>query len=344
MTDLTKKLLKLMSEGKTINEISEITGLSNRQLFNIITMIRTKGFEFDRKYYYNGDIVYVPETSLLDTKTNGTNIITSPKDNDFEALVISDLHIGSRKDSFEILDRLYNYCVKEGIHIIIICGDFIDGTFGRTSKYFHDIDKQIDYAIRNYPFDKSILNFTVFGDHDYDGITSGGQNLSKVFENYRHDIVSLGFNCGQINIKNDRIIVCHPINGFNIKENYQNCLLLEGHYHRMAVTNKPSRTVVTIPSVSHMQFNEDDMMPAAVRMKLSFSKGLITSGIFNQLLIGEKIYKINEMEYLLNTGKNFCLDEPIKLEEERVKKKVLVPEKIESKSQIEKFNERFGIK
>ena len=307
-------------------------------------MIRTKGFEFNRKYYYNGDIIYVPENSLLDNKTNGVNIITSPNDSEFEALIISDLHLGSMKESLDILNKLYDYCIKEGIHIIIIGGDFIDGTFGRTAKYFHDIDKQIDYAVRNYPFDKSILNFTVLGDHDYDGIISGGQNLAKVFESYRHDIVSLGFNCGQINIKNDRIIVSHPINGFNMKENYKNCLILEGHSHRMAVTNKPSRTVVTIPSVSRMQFTEDDMMPSAVRMKLSFSKGLISSGVFNQLLISDKIYKINEFEYLLNTGKNFCLDVPIRLEEERVKKKVLVSEKIEHKNQIDKFNQRYALK
>lgn len=344
MTDLTKKLLKLISEGKTINEISEITGLSNRQLFNIITMIRTKGFEFDRKYYYNGDIIYVPEVNLLDNKTNGINIITSPKDNTFDALVISDLHLGSMQDSLDTLNKIYNYCTKEGIHIIIIGGDFIDGTFGRNAKHFHDIDKQIDYAIKNYPYDKSILNFTVLGDHDYDGIISGGQNLSKVFESYRHDIISLGFNSGQINIKNDRIIVCHPINGFIINENYQNCLLLEGHHHKMAISNKPSRTIVTIPSISGMQFDENDMMPAAVRMQLSFSKGLITSGIFNQLLIGDKIYKINEIEYLLNKGKNFSSDDPIKLEEERIKKKTLVPEKTEPKSQIEKFNARYGLK
>lgn len=344
MTDLTRQLLKYISEGKTINELSELTSLSNKQIFNIISTIGNKGYEFNRKYYYNGDIIYVPKRGIINEKSVGTNIITSHKDDTFDALVISDLHIGSIHHRIDILNKLYEYCAKEGIHVIIICGDFIDGTFGRSPKYFHDIDEQIDYAIKNYPFDKSILNFTVFGDHDYDSLTSGAQNISRVFESYRHDIVSLGYNCGQINIKNDKIIVYHPIDNFNITENYQNCLILEGHRHRMSLTNKPIKTIVTVPSVSSMQFDEKGMMPSAVRMQLSFSKGLITSGTFSQLLINDKIYKINEIEYLLNTGKNFSSEKPIMLEEERVKKKVLVPEKIGFKSQIEKFNARYGIK
>lgn len=344
VTDLTKQLLKYINEGKTVNEISDLIGLSNKQIFNIISTIGNKGYEFNRKYYYNGDIIYVPKRNIINEKSVGANIITSHEDDTIDAVVISDLHIGSIHHRIDILNKLYDYCIKEGIHIIIICGDFIDGTFGRSPKYFHDIDEQIDYAIKNYPFDKNILNFTVFGDHDYDSLTSGAQNISRVFESYRHDIVSLGYYCGQINIKNDKIMVRHPIDGFNMDGNYRNCLFLEGHHHKMTITNKISKTVLTVPSISDMRFSDDDMLPSAVRMQLSFSKGLIISGVFSQLLINGKIYKINEIEYLLSTGKNFCLDTPINLEEEKTKKKVLVPEKTEPKSQIEKFNARYGLK
>ena len=58
MIDSTRKLLDLINQGKTASEISSEMGISNRQLFNRLTMIRNKGFDFDRKYYDTGDIIY----------------------------------------------------------------------------------------------------------------------------------------------------------------------------------------------------------------------------------------------------------------------------------------------
>ena len=47
MSDSTRKLLQLISEGKTLNEISLSLGISHKQLFNYLTLIRNKGFDFD---------------------------------------------------------------------------------------------------------------------------------------------------------------------------------------------------------------------------------------------------------------------------------------------------------
>lgn len=65
MNETTKKLLELISQGKTVNQISDTMGISHKRLFNYLTMIRNKGFNFDRKYYDTGDIVYVPKKLLF---------------------------------------------------------------------------------------------------------------------------------------------------------------------------------------------------------------------------------------------------------------------------------------
>lgn len=346
MTDLTKQLLKLMTEGKTINEISEQMGLSNKQLFNIISTIENKGFEFNRKYYYNGDIIYIPNNSFFEESKKGVDIITSSKEQYFEALVISDLHIGSIKERLDLLNEVYNYCAKEGIHIIINCGDVIDGMYGIFEKIHDNINDQIDYAVKNYPFDKNILNFVTLGDHDYDAMKRYGQNFARVLQSYRHDIVSLGYGIGQINIKNDNIFVRHPSDNFKeLKLNTINKFFsLNGHSHRMGLNTANNGTTVNVPALSNMLYDSKPMIPSAVKIKLEFKNGFINKGTFVQILFDKQIYEINELDCYLGYGKNITATTSVALEEERVKKRILIPEKTESKSQIEKFNERYGLK
>jgi len=325
MSDLTRELLKLIDEGKTINEISEKLNISNKRIYNILSLIRNKGFEFERKYYYNGDILYIPKKSFVEINKEGTDIITSSNDRSFEALVISDLHIGSTKERIDLLDKLYDWCSKEGIHIIIVCGDIIDGMYGRNKKIHNNVGEQIDYMLKNYPFDKSILNFVTLGDHDYDAFRNYGQNLARIFESYRHDIIPLGYCFGQINVKNDKIYVRHPSDSFNeVKlQPLYNCLMLNGHSHKMCINATSNVTTVTVPSLSEIHVANITTLPTAIRMKLNFKNGLIYRGVFSQLLIGKKIYTLSEFNCPLWSGKDFESNTSITLEEEFDKKKIL---------------------
>ena len=373
MTDSTALLLKLINEGKTINEISETLGISHKKIYNILTMIRNKGFEFDRKYYYNGDMVYVPKMSFIEMPREGVDIITTPEDQNFEALVISDIHIGSVKERLELLNfnigyqnatnatnvatyvRVYDYCVKEGIHIIIVCGDIIDGMYGPNEKYHDNISDQIDYALKNYPFDKGILNFATLGDHDYDAMRNYGQNLAKVFESYRHDIIPLGYCIGQINIKNDKIYVRHPSDKFDeVKlQPMHRCLMLNGHSHKMGISASNNTTTVTVPALCDIQCPTDAPLPTAIRMNLEFNNGMIYHGTFSQLLVDKGVYRLNEFECPLGYGKDISGNTSVRLEETRIKKKVLelpkeepkieLPKLEDNRSQIEKFNARWKL-
>lgn len=325
MTESTVEILKLIYQKKSVNEITEELNISRKKLYNILRQIKNKGYEINRKYYYNGDIFYSPKRSFL--LNDGIDIITSSDDKVFEALVISDLHIGSVKQRLDLLNKAYDYCTKNGIHIIIVCGDIIDGMFGPYLKIHDNISDQIDYVIKNYPFDKNILNFATLGDHDYDAMQKYGLNFATILENYRHDIIPLGYGIGRINIKNDCIFVRHPAPAFDeLKINpnkMKNFLVLCGHSHQMKFNYNPSGSMFYIPTLSDLPGNNISRPPSAVKMNLEFTNGMITCGIFSHLIFDKDIYEMGEFKYRLGSGKDISGNNPIKLEEDITTKKVL---------------------
>ncbi len=336
MSELTMQLLKLVNEGKTINEIAEILNISHKRLYNIFSLIRNKGYEFDKKYYYTGDTIYVPKKRVLTDEQKGVDIITSPNDQEFEALVISDLHIGSIKQRPDLLERVYDYCVKEGIHIIIACGDIIDGTFGRSEKIYDNVSEQIDYLLKIYPFDKNILNFVLLGDHDYSALNNTGQNIAKVLESYRHDMISLGYRFGQINIKNDCILVKHKgeyDEQFRAITPKHYFLSLYGHFHNMRYKTSPNCATITVPPLCDILYPDCIQFASLVRMKLQFNHGFINKGNFKQLAFKDNIEILSEFECYLGYDKDNSGNNPVRLEEKSPKKRVLKPSNpIESSS------------
>lgn len=301
MNDTTMKLLNLINEGKTVNEISEILKLSNKAIFCRLNMLRNAGYNFKRLYYSDGNIVYSngADMAWYNERSNGTNLIT--KGNEIDAIVISDIHFGSDYEIEKIMDRIYNYCISNDIHIILFGGDLVDGTFGKNTRV-DNIDEQLAYIMKKYPFDKSIINFGVLGDHDYSIFEANSRDISLLFSNYRHDIVPLGYYVGKLNIgndiltfyhgnkvnytKNDDIIISNNIRGRNI--------IFRGHTHRkLDISNLCSNTLIKLPSLSDLR-DDDEFLPSAIRIRISLNNNIFSNILVNQLLIGEKIYSINE--------------------------------------------------
>ena len=108
MSDLTIQLLRLINEGKTLNEISEILNISHKKIFNYLTMIKNTGYDFKRNYYSNGDIIYTPEVRYNVPASNEVNLLMSQNDETLRAVVISDTHIGSEKERLDLLEDTYN--------------------------------------------------------------------------------------------------------------------------------------------------------------------------------------------------------------------------------------------
>lgn len=349
MSETNKKIIDMILKGATANEIASSTGLSNRQLFYRLNMLKTKGYNFSRKYYYDGEIVYKLYKGFKQEKD--ICLLTSHKDTEFKAVFISDLHFANKADRADLLNQVYDFCVKEGIHVIINGGDIIDGFVGNYKyKKFENSEEQIEYALKLYPFDKNILNFICLGNHDYSILENSGQNLETILSSKRHDIISLGYGIGKLKIKNDEIIVRHPTTPtVNPLEPINEGLMITGHTHRSHNICSGNLLNIYLPSLSDikMKSEENNSLPGFVKATLKFNNGIFYTGIFEQYIFIDKMYKINESQYDLYKGKN--MSQIIKYEEDRIKyeenqiEEETETQQIEKKhelSRIDKFNKR----
>ena len=302
--------------------------------------------------------------------SNYTKIITSPYENKIKALAISDIHFGSQLERLDLLDRAYNYCAKNGIHIIFIAGDLIDGNFGRSEKRISDVEKQISHLKKHYPFDKNILNFAVGGDHDVSALYGNGQDLIEVLKNYRHDIVCISYNNAFVNIKNDTILLHHHINTGKMFDANSNCpVMLIGHNHKYNILPQYNGNTLSImvPSLSDI----NDSLPTAIELEFNFKNGVTTDLVATQIYFGDKDYILSRFNYSYNrigntsgpfyNVENYSFNSEIELKtnsETNDKKEnlsvspietdtpVLVEEPIAAKkkvlSQVDKFNMKWG--
>ncbi len=325
MTDINQTILNMILENASLNEICATTGLSNKQLFHRLNMLKFKGYDFSRKYYYTGDIAY--RLKKEPDPDNEISLITGHNDNEIKAVFISDLHLANKKDRIDLLNQIYDFCAKENIHIIINGGDILDGFFGyHLDKKILDSQKQIDYLLKNYPYDKNILNFICLGNHDYSILKETGQNIETILSLKRHDLISLGYGIGKLNIKNEEILVKHfkaPV-----AKHYNDTperLVLMGHTHRSQCVFSNNQAHIYIPSLSNMQSEKNKFpFPGFIFATLNFNNGYINNIILNQYIILDKIYKINEVQH--NMCENINNNEYIKYEEDR-KAYILKPKK-----------------
>ena len=312
MSNQTIKLLKMIEQNKTCNEICQELNISNKQLYNNITNLKNKGFILNRKYYSTGDIVYTFTNShnkIKEYKNNyNTSIITNPTETSLKTLVISDLHIGNSLARIDLLDKVYEYCINNNIHIIFCCGDFIDGNFNYYTQSITSIYDQIETFIKKYPFDKNILTFGVGGNHDYASIKIGHQDIIEILKNYRHDIIISNYKEVDINIKNDFVHLFHSMpwqTTYEPSSTKNNpFIVLCGHSHKFSILSKDKQYLkIDVPTLSDLKIKPT--LPAALEMTLNFEQGYIENIYLKQICFLEEILTLSEISLNLpNDRKN----------------------------------------
>lgn len=323
MSDFNIKLLQLISNNKSVNEICERLNITNRFLYKSLSLLKNEGLDFIRKYYYSGDIIYVLSENTI-KNTNEATIITSPYDNEFRALIISDLHLGCEYERLDLLYNAYEYCIKNGINIIINAGDVMDGMLSTNQKMHNNYEEQIVYIIKNYPFDKNILNFTVLGNHDIESLNSTKIDFAEILNKYRHDIVALGYSEGIINIKNDKILVKHKIPNIDFSHTPKS-IIIKGHTHQLKIINsKNGNFTIFAPTLSDLIPNKNNnkinIAPSAIEMHSQYNYGYLGATTFTHLLFTDKITPIHEFNYDLSIEKAIDSNLPIQNEENKIKK------------------------
>lgn len=298
--DYQAYLLQLIKEGKNNREICEIFNISFNQLYDELLKLKTKGVKYSRKYYSDGSIKYnkIKKLKKLNENVNKT-IITDNQENNMKFLLISDLHFGNEFENLGLIDRAYNYCIKNGINIILCGGDFIDGSFSKSPQKITDLYDQIEYFIKNYPQDKNILTFGVAGDHDFSTLKMASLDIIEICNNRRHDIIIGGYNNAEINIKNDKIHLFHNILGGRM-HSAQAPIILCGHLHKYMTQQKNNSLYITLPTLS----NINQQMPSALELDVSFSKGYISSAVIKHLYFGTQDFVLSESEFNLLNERN----------------------------------------
>ena len=332
MTDRDKIIITRIKQNKTINEIASELGISNKQLYDRILALQNKGFVLTRNIIDNGNILYSFKNEPQN-KLDYTQKLKLAYPNNFSAMLISDTHIGNEQQNIRLLDKVYNYCKEQDIHIIINCGDLIDGNFSYGNQVTSDPISQLDTLVKNYPFDREILNIMCFGNHDYSAFKSC-VDAKTLLENARPDFIPLGYGLGIINVESDQIILKHNINEFDFQP-IGNKLILEGHHHKASFITNREGFVVNIPTLSNVALSKH-AFPGAIKMKLSFNvEGYINSGHFEQFIITNDLMTVNESYF------NFDFDHEL-LSESSIKPKIKVKTNQPAFSrQIEKFNRKW---
>ena len=303
MTNIEVQLINLINENKSLNEIEDILNLTRKQIYRKLLKLKNNGYAITNEYYYNGDITYLLHSSDKVSKNRDNNVTINMPDtkNTFKAIVISDIHIGCDKQGLSLLYYIYDYCIKNNIHIILNAGDLIDGWFGQNKKINKDIEHQLQYLIKKYPFDKNILNFICLGNHDLHSYQKFGIDLETILTNYRHDLVAFASGIGHVHVKNDDIVLCHPINHNKSKfSEIEDSIIFKGHHHKYATDFNEffHNHIICIPTLSNIFLNNQFPLPSALEIEFTInSNGKFNDGIINQLIFSNNnLIKINEMK------------------------------------------------
>lgn len=301
MTETNKKILELIKENKSFREISSIIGISEKQLYIRIKQIINYGYLLEPSYFYNSDLCYNLVKEKQHRNTSSVDIIMPKNENVFRCLVISDLHIGSVDSDIKLVDAVYEYAIKNGINIILNCGDIFDGDYTADSRFLKSLDSQLEYFIEKYPYDKGINNFVISGNHDYHSLHYDNLDVLKHINYKRHDIIPIGHGQGNVNVKNDSIILFHKLrDGFKPIINNER-IVLSGHSHMMK-TKLKDIFWLGVPTLSNKSNDKTkDVIPGFIDLSINLENKRFEYVEAKHLIITPNIVQVSEVRGKVKT-------------------------------------------
>lgn len=300
MKTIDYELLKLIEQNKSLNEITNMLDITNKELYDKLQDLRNIGINTYKKYQYDGNINYgiIKNFNLNKIPKPETKIVTNKTQLNFKAIVISDLHIGSKKERLDLLEQVYNYCIKNNIHIILNCGDLIDGLYHINNATIDMAYDEITRMLEKHPFDKNISNFICLGNHDMYFLEKFGINVRNIIQGNRHDLVPISYGLGAIKVKKDLIFLSHKLSNKNPEIYEPNKIIFEGHSHytNFHLTNKENDKLFKVPSLCDIQINNSS--PSFYEINFEFNEdGLFNVGQIKLLTFKkEKFVITNEKE------------------------------------------------
>lgn len=295
MNEVNQRIIELIEQNKSIKEISSILGLSEKQFFVRLKYMIDYGYQIEPSYSCDSNIHYnlVKKKNIERDNTIRIKIPNSTKE--FRSVAISDLHVGNVDANVDLFKRVYEYIAKEGIHIVFICGDIIEGTHTSDLKDLKDIYSQIETFIKKYPYDRDIINIIVLGNHDFHSKHYDGLDIMKRIERSRYDIVPIGYGKGIVKLKQDSLLLSHKLSIVEDPDIGNECkLALVGHGHMMK-SKFYDKLYLCIPPLSYVSPDKTkEVLPGFVDMTIHFQQGFFEFIQAKHMIITPKIYQASE--------------------------------------------------
>lgn len=244
--------------------------------------------------------VVVPEKYGIITPefVKGASLKLDAKEKDFvDLLVISDLHCKLNDlKTCQNMNAAFNYCVNEGIDMIIDLGDFLDIREDMFSKF--DYENMLKFMLKTFPTDNNITHVILGGNHDMHALHSGADLLKNICDNkdglihlgYEHASVMFGDNNKnglKLYHKNQKVDQ-HLTNGI-FSENYYLNLIGHNHASKFDVMNHN----IFVPSLTR-----DRVMNGALKIRVYFNKHKDIDYILCTLLQNDgQLIPITEVPY-----------------------------------------------
>ena len=303
MSNEAFKIFKLINEGITLDEIQARFSLSVREFSKYLKEIRDNGYNYTNSYYSDGTIISKKDPRVRQNEKGKTRIAV--KSNILRCLFISDLHIGSVYSVNCLLDIVYNYAINHDIHIIINGGDVIDGIYpeNKNKLGIKSLKGQANKVLDLYPYDKSICNFLLYGNHDYRGLIDEGFDVSRYLEEKRYDLVSLGYGESELLFKDDIVGIKHDLKSkkANILSIPNASITFRGHAHKCKNSFKDDK-VIYIPALTEKDNKSYEYRPLIGFLDATFmffDKKIERVNIIQLAIIDKEIRLANEEAIIL---------------------------------------------
>lgn len=189
---------------------------------------------------------YVSDSSILDVSDN------------FKFIVISDTHFGSKYENFDYLKEVYDYALSHGIKYIFHAGDLIEGSYAnyrRCKRKYMNVGAQVNHVIEDYPYDESIINVMLLGNHDAFPIVINGFDISDSLD-ARKDFIVTGYRSSYMKAKEEYISLKHEISRL-LNEVEDSTVLLNffGHSHQYKCFFDGKYAIFRVPTLADLPSN-----------------------------------------------------------------------------------------
>lgn len=249
-------IFKLICDGKSSAEICDILGISieGYKVLRDNTLVKRK----------SGEVNIIPSIMRLRGLNEEVILTNSPVSSletidcsdTFKFIVISDLHAGSRFENLDYVKKVYDEASKLGIKDIFISGDFIEGchcNYSRCPSKYSSTISQVMHMLNDYPFDNSITNHILLGNHEAFPIIVEEYDMFMDLKR-RNDFKVSGYRSGYYKIKSEYISLKHEINRV-INEINDNVVLFNflGHSHQYKCNYDGKYVTFRVPTCSDLE-------------------------------------------------------------------------------------------